>query len=105
MSKKKRSQKGKPLTLLPKQDEHDFEERLGSLEQDFDYNQIRTQFTIVDASWRNRLQLGSIQVMLGVISVFLSLHFFGWITAIVTGVVLGFVVIVTMLLAMALAIK
>ncbi len=77
----------------------EFNEMLASLERGIDDYQTRSFSKIFDNIISNRMQLGSIQLTLVVISVLLSLQFFGWITALVIGLVLGFVALITFLAA------
>ncbi len=50
-------------------------------------------YNVLETSFKNRLQLASIQVLLLVIIILLSLKFFGWITAVVLGIVFGLVIV------------
>ncbi len=77
----------------------EFDDMLQYLERQVEVNQMMSFSRILDSINSNRMQLGSIQLALVVISVLLSLEFFGWITALVIGLVLGFVALITFLAA------
>ena len=101
MAKKKTLRKNEPPTVLFKADEDHFKERIDSDDIGIDDFQARVLFNIFDNSMRNRFQLGSIQIMLLNICILLALHFFGWIAALIIGIVLGGIVLISLMVALA----
>ena len=101
MAKKKTPRKNEPPTVLFKAEEDRVKERVDSDDIEIDDFQERVLFHMFDNSMRNRFQLGSIQIMLLVICILLTLHFFGWIAALVIGIVLGVIVLISLMVALA----
>ena len=101
MSKKK-TRKNEPPTALFEAKANDFKDRVNSdrfEDIDIDDFQALALLDSFDISMRNSFQLGFIQITLLVISVLLALHFFGWIVALVIGIFLGVIMLISLMVA------
>ena len=96
MPGKKRTPKKASPVILFKTDEPQSED---DFENYKDY-QERLLLHVFDNSMRSRFQLATIQIMLLSICILLSLHFFGWIAALVVGGVLGALVIMSLIIVL-----
>ena len=99
MSKKKKPPRRDSPFFLLKEDEQESDEQFDSDESHIGDFQTTMLYYLIEHSLRGRTQFGSIQIMLLVICVLLALHFFGWVTALVVGIVLGLLVFFTLVVA------